>query len=212
MTDARIPDRRPVPCRPGARCPRRGSRGACARAGRDPADVTLVAVSKTIRRALRDAVAAGLDLLGENRVQEAVAKVPQVPGARWHLVGPLQSNKARPAVEVFDAIESVDSIEACPEARSPHPRGRDPAVAIRSWSRSTWTRSGQGRISAADTVDGGDGGDPRAVASRRARDDDRRAVRDRPRPGPARRSLGLRELSERCRSAGLSSVRSCRWG
>jgi pyridoxal phosphate enzyme (YggS family) len=85
---------------------------ACARAGRDAAGVTLVAVSKTVPpEALRDAVAAGLDLLGENRVQEAVAKVPKVPDARWHLVGPLQSNKAHPALEVFDAIESVDSVK-----------------------------------------------------------------------------------------------------
>ena len=85
---------------------------ACARAGRSPESVTLVAVSKTVPAdALRDAVAAGLDLLGENRVQEAVAKVPEVPGARWHLVGPLQSNKAHPALEVFDAIESVDSVK-----------------------------------------------------------------------------------------------------
>jgi len=85
---------------------------ACVRAGRSPESVTLVAVSKTVAAdALRDAVAAGLDLLGENRVQEAVAKVPEVPGARWHLVGPLQSNKAHPALEVFDAIESVDSVK-----------------------------------------------------------------------------------------------------
>jgi len=85
---------------------------ACARTGRDPDDVTLVAVSKTVpAEALRDAVAAGLDLLGENRVQEAAGKVADVPGARWHLVGPLQSNKARRAVEVFDAVQSVDSVE-----------------------------------------------------------------------------------------------------
>jgi len=85
---------------------------ACARAGREPADVTLVAVSKTVpAAALRDAVTAGLSLLGENRVQEALAKAPEVPGARWHLVGPLQSNKARRALEVFEAIESVDSVD-----------------------------------------------------------------------------------------------------
>ncbi len=84
---------------------------ACGRAGRDPAAVTLVAVSKTIdAEPLRAAVAAGLELLGENRVQEAAAKAPLVPGARWHLVGPLQANKARRAVEVFEAIESVDSV------------------------------------------------------------------------------------------------------
>ncbi|HEY5486966.1 MAG TPA: YggS family pyridoxal phosphate-dependent enzyme, partial [Candidatus Limnocylindrales bacterium] len=69
---------------------------ACARSGRDPHDVTLVAVSKTVEPGrLRAAVAAGFDLLGENRVQEAEEKAALVPGARWHLIGPLQSNKAR---------------------------------------------------------------------------------------------------------------------
>ena len=84
---------------------------ACGRAGRSPADVTLVAVSKTVEPArLRDAVAAGLTLLGENRVQEGVAKAAEVPGARWHLIGPLQSNKARRAVEVYETIQSVESV------------------------------------------------------------------------------------------------------
>jgi len=85
---------------------------ACARAGRDPAGVLLVAVSKTVPpERLRAAVEAGLDTLGENRVQEAAAKVGEVPGARWHLVGPLQSNKARRAVELFDMIETVDGLD-----------------------------------------------------------------------------------------------------
>jgi pyridoxal phosphate enzyme (YggS family) len=85
--------------------------GACARVGRDPAEITLVAVSKTVDPTrLRDAVAAGLTLLGENRVQEGVTKAPEVPGASWHLIGPLQSNKARRALEVFDAIQSVESV------------------------------------------------------------------------------------------------------
>jgi hypothetical protein len=84
---------------------------ACARSGRDPAGVTLLAVSKTVpAEALRDAVAAGLDRLGENRVQEAMAKAPEVPGARWHLVGPLQGNKARKALDVFECVQSVDSV------------------------------------------------------------------------------------------------------
>jgi pyridoxal phosphate enzyme (YggS family) len=83
---------------------------AAGRTGRDPAGVTLVAVSKTVPAdRLRDAVAAGLDLLGENRVLEAEAKGPEVEGARWHLVGPLQSNKARRAVDLFSMIQSVDS-------------------------------------------------------------------------------------------------------
>jgi pyridoxal phosphate enzyme (YggS family) len=73
--------------------------------------VTLVAVSKTVAaERVRAAVEAGMTLFGENRVQEALAKVPEVPGARWHLVGPLQSNKARRAVEAFDMIETVDSV------------------------------------------------------------------------------------------------------
>ncbi len=102
---------------------------ACGRAGRSPDEVTLVAVSKTVAaEALRDAVAAGLDLLGENRVQEGAAKAPEVPGARWQLVGPLQSNKARRALEVFESIQSVDSVDLArrldrlvPEVRSGRP-------------------------------------------------------------------------------------------
>jgi pyridoxal phosphate enzyme (YggS family) len=84
---------------------------ACRRGDRDPGTVTLVAVSKTVEPAiLRHAVAAGLTLLGENRVQEAAAKAPLVAGARWQLVGPLQANKVRRALEIFEAIESVDSV------------------------------------------------------------------------------------------------------
>lgn len=85
---------------------------ACRRAGRDAGAVTLIAVSKTVEAdRLRAGVAAGLTVLGENRVQEAAVKAPEVPGARWHLVGPLQSNKARRALETFEAIQSVDSVE-----------------------------------------------------------------------------------------------------
>src|SRR5258707_9671667 len=86
--------------------------GAAARAGRDPADVTLVAVSKTVPvERLVAAVVAGLTILGENRVQEGESKVGAVVGAEWHLIGPLQSNKARRALETFDVIESVDSVD-----------------------------------------------------------------------------------------------------
>jgi PLP dependent protein len=85
---------------------------ACETAGRDPAAVRLVAVSKTVpAERIRAAVAAGLTTFGENRVQEAMAKVDAVPGASWHLIGPLQSNKARRAVETFEIIESLDSLE-----------------------------------------------------------------------------------------------------
>jgi pyridoxal phosphate enzyme (YggS family) len=81
-------------------------------AGRDPGAIRLVAVSKGFgAERVRVAVEAGLTTLGENRVQEAAAKIPDVPGAVWHLIGPLQSNKARRTVELFDVIESVDSVD-----------------------------------------------------------------------------------------------------
>ena len=84
---------------------------ACRRASRDPTDVTLVAVSKTVDAArLQAAVEAGITTLGENRVQEAEGKVGELSGVTWHLVGPLQSNKARRALETFDVIQTVDSV------------------------------------------------------------------------------------------------------
>lgn len=86
---------------------------ACARAGRAHADVRLVAVSKTFPAADVDhAIAAGMTDIGENKVQETRDKKPLVAGtARWHLIGHLQSNKARDAVRLFDVIQAVDSIE-----------------------------------------------------------------------------------------------------
>jgi pyridoxal phosphate enzyme (YggS family) len=82
-------------------------------AGRDPASVTLIAVSKTFDAgAIRPVLAAGQRNFGENRVQEAQAKWPALradyPDLRLHLIGPLQSNKARDAVALFDAIHSID--------------------------------------------------------------------------------------------------------
>ena len=86
---------------------------ACKDAGRDPAEVTLVAVSKTFPpEAIEPVIAAGQRVFGENRVQEAKAKWPPLlakhPGIELHLIGPLQSNKAKEAVALFDAIHSVD--------------------------------------------------------------------------------------------------------
>lgn len=86
---------------------------AAERAGRDPAAVTLVAVSKTFPvERIRAAIAAGVTDLGENRVQEAQVKIPALgaAGVRWHLIGHLQSNKARAALALFDVIHSVDSL------------------------------------------------------------------------------------------------------
>ena len=86
---------------------------ACDRAGRTRRDVTLVAVSKTFPAEFVDeAIAAGVTHVGENRVQEARDKKPMVRGsARWHLIGHLQSNKAKDAVRIFDVIETVDSVD-----------------------------------------------------------------------------------------------------
>jgi pyridoxal phosphate enzyme (YggS family) len=84
---------------------------AAERAGRNAEDITLIAVSKTFDSAtVQQAVDAGARDLGENRVQEAVTKVDAVKGhPRWHLIGHLQSNKARQAVETFDVIHTIDS-------------------------------------------------------------------------------------------------------
>jgi pyridoxal phosphate enzyme (YggS family) len=91
----------------------RGRIEACAlRCQRTPDEITLVAVSKTHpAEIIREAIAAGVTDLGENRVQEADAKIPAVgrKAARWHLIGHLQSNKVRRAVELFDVIHSLDS-------------------------------------------------------------------------------------------------------
>ena len=85
---------------------------ACKCAGRDPAEVRLVAVSKKqTPETIAEAAAAGLTVFGENKVQEAAAKIPLSPdGLTWHLIGHLQSNKARVAVELFDMIHTIDSL------------------------------------------------------------------------------------------------------
>jgi PLP dependent protein len=90
---------------------------ACRKAGRDPAGVLLIAVSKTVEvECIRDAVAAGVAALGENRVQEARDKVAALGHpVPWHLIGSLQSNKAKDAVQLFDWIHSVDRLELARE-------------------------------------------------------------------------------------------------
>jgi pyridoxal phosphate enzyme (YggS family) len=90
---------------------------ACARKGRDPASVTLVAVSKGQPPAtVRAAADLGLSIFGENRVQEAKAKIGLCPGRlRWHMIGHLQSNKARDAVHFFELIQAVDSLHLARE-------------------------------------------------------------------------------------------------
>ena len=84
---------------------------ACQRVGRDPSEVEIIAVTKTHGPdVVREAWNAGLSIVGENKVQEAAWKKPaSVTGPFWHLIGHLQGNKVRPALELFDFIHSVDS-------------------------------------------------------------------------------------------------------
>ena len=90
---------------------------AARRAGRDPRKIRLVAVSKTVAPdRIREAIAAGVDSLGENYVQEAQKKIEELgPGAAWHFIGHLQTNKAKVAVRLFDWVHSVDSLRLAEE-------------------------------------------------------------------------------------------------
>jgi PLP dependent protein len=93
---------------------RRRIDGAATRAGRKPEAVKLVAVGKTHPvQVLRDAMTAGVMVFGENKVREAESKILEIgrDAAEWHLIGHLQSNKARRAVQLFDVIHSLDSVE-----------------------------------------------------------------------------------------------------
>jgi pyridoxal phosphate enzyme (YggS family) len=90
---------------------------AAGRAGRNVADIQLVAVSKTHPpEVVAEAVAEGLTVFGESRIQEAKAKIPELPGKlEWHFIGHLQTNKAREAVELFHTVQSVDSVRLARE-------------------------------------------------------------------------------------------------
>jgi pyridoxal phosphate enzyme (YggS family) len=106
---------------------------AAERAGRSPSEVTLVAVTKTVdAAAIQEAFGAGLRHFGESRIQEAKEKLPQLsalqPAPTWHMVGHLQTNKAKTATELFDVIHSVDSLKVA-EAISQH-ANRDLSVLV----------------------------------------------------------------------------------
>jgi pyridoxal phosphate enzyme (YggS family) len=90
---------------------------ACARAGRDPSSVTLLAVTKTQPPGVvNEATRLGLALFGENKVQEAKGKIPLCSGRLvWHMIGHLQTNKVREAVTLFSMIQSVDSLNLAEE-------------------------------------------------------------------------------------------------
>jgi len=109
---------------------------ACREANRDAAEVTLIAVSKTFGpEAIEPVIAAGQRVFGENRVQEAKAKWPPLmakhSGIELHLIGPLQSNKAKEAVALFDAIHSVDRPSLCEAlAKEIARQGREPLLFV----------------------------------------------------------------------------------
>ena len=109
---------------------------ACKDAGRDPASVTLVAVSKTFgAEAIAPVIASGQRVFGENRVQEAKAKWPPLMAEHadisLHLIGPLQSNKAKEAVALFDAIHSVDRASLCEAlAKEIEKQGKTPTLFV----------------------------------------------------------------------------------
>ena len=109
---------------------------ACLEAGRDSGAVTLVAVSKTFAAdAIAPVIAAGQRVFGENRVQEATAKWPALtarfPDIDLHLIGPLQSNKAREAVALFGAIHAVDRPSLCAAlAKEIEKQGRHPRLFV----------------------------------------------------------------------------------
>ncbi|MBI5454318.1 MAG: YggS family pyridoxal phosphate-dependent enzyme [Deltaproteobacteria bacterium] len=91
---------------------------AARKAGRDPGEVTLLAVTKTVDiKRVKEAVSSGAKTLGENYVQEAGEKMEKIKdkAVRWHFIGHLQKNKVKLAVEMFDCIETVDSIELAHE-------------------------------------------------------------------------------------------------
>jgi len=104
---------------------------ACASAGRDAAQVQLLAVSKTFGpEAVRDAHAAGQRAFGENYVQEALDKIAALKDLRaeleWHCIGPLQSNKTRPVAEAFDWVHSVDRLKIAERLSAQRPDGLPP--------------------------------------------------------------------------------------
>src|SRR5262249_24462286 len=102
---------------------------AAERAGRRPSDVLLIGVSKTVEGArIRQAIEAGLAALGENRVQEAREKVAEIGRpVPWHLIGHLQTNKVRDALELFDVIHSLDRLDLAKEIDK-RARARDRTV------------------------------------------------------------------------------------
>lgn len=125
---------------------------AAARSGRSADSITLVAVTKVVPvDRIREAYACGVRHFGENRVQEAAAKIPQLSdlAATWHLVGHLQSNKAKKAASLFHALDSLDSIHTAEILRAALPEGHPLPVLVEVRLGGEETKSG---IEAAELI------------------------------------------------------------
>ncbi|HJT63315.1 MAG TPA: alanine racemase, partial [Candidatus Limnocylindria bacterium] len=111
---------------------RRRIEAAAEEAGRDPSDVRMVAVTKGFGpEVVRAALAAGLSRFGENRVQEGESKLPAAPDAEWHLIGHLQSNKARRAVAAFGWLHGIDSMKLLHRVdEAAHDHGARPRILL----------------------------------------------------------------------------------
>ena len=136
MNDLAVTSSSPSPSSSGLAAVEAEIAAACKAAGRERGAVELVAVSKTFGRdAIESVLRAGQRCFGENRVQEAKAKWPEIlaayPGTALHLIGPLQSNKAKEAVALFDAIHSVDRPSICEAlAKEIEKQGRQPLLFV----------------------------------------------------------------------------------
>jgi len=193
---------------------------ACVRAGRDPAEVTLVAVTKVFPADyVEHAIAAGIADIGENRVQEARDKKPLVRGgARWHLIGHLQSNKAKDAVRLFDVIQTVDSLDLAQKiARAAEAAGKRQEVLLQVNIGNEEQKSGAERADVPALVEvlrGIDALDLRglmAIPPVGAADDARRYFRElralRDRVGVEQLSMGMSEDFEVAIEEGATIVR-----
>ena len=129
-------------------------RAIAASNGHDPARLRIVAVTKTHPiEVARAALEAGLTMLGENRVQEAEPKIAALPAAEWHLIGHLQSNKARRAVRAFEVIHALDSAELLARVdETAREEGRRPRVMVQVNVSGEATKSGMAPASLASIV------------------------------------------------------------
>ena len=142
-------------------------RAAASSEGRDPNGFRMVAVTKGFGTdVVRTALAAGLTMLGENRVQEAAAKVETAPRAEWHMVGQLQSNKVRAALRLFSVIHSVDSVALLERIdRIAHDDGHRPQVLLQVDMSGREGRAGFSEAEFADLAANTDGALVKALGS-----------------------------------------------